>query len=241
VTSKIGKRNKCVKRKKGIIIMKMPDYKQYGEAMYDQSTPKPLPKVSYSKHESDLDLQPSERNPLLLLGLGLAGGALIGAAILFIVMPNYNQMVEKKVEEPVITAQIVPQPVVIAPPPVQPKVEMVAPIVVTPPPPPPAVVIEAPKRPAITLPQAEITSLVTKAKQAIKEGDISLARALLQRAATANDGGALLMLGETYDPNMLKQWGVRGIKADAEKAKDFYFKAEFMGENEAKSRLRELR
>lgn len=214
--------------------MEMPNYKQYGEAMYDQTAPKPLPKVSYGKHESDLDLQPSERNPLLLLGLGLAGGALIGAAILFIVMPNYNQMVEKKVEEPVITAQITPPVVVVAPPPVQPKIEMVA-TIITPP------LVEPPKRPALTLPQAEITSLVIKAKQAIKEGDISLARALLQRAATANDGGALLMLGETYDPLVLKQWGVRGIKADAEKAKELYFKAEFMGEIEAKSRLLELK
>ena len=51
----------------------------------------------------------------------------------------------------------------------------------------------------------------------------------LAKLLAANEGlasGALVFaLAETYDPNMLAAWGVRGVTADVMKAKALYFKA----------------
>jgi TPR repeat protein len=48
-------------------------------------------------------------------------------------------------------------------------------------------------------------------------------------------------LAETYDPNMLAAWGVRGVTADVMKAKALYFKARDLGIVRAQMRLEQLR
>jgi hypothetical protein len=37
---------------------------------------------------------------------------------------------------------------------------------------------------------------------------------LLERAASSGDARAIFALAETYDPNMLSAWRVRGMKGD---------------------------
>jgi hypothetical protein len=211
----------------------MPDFRAYQEAMYSQDKPevrvqKPQAIPVYLGYEEDLPVR--DRRPAILLGLGLAAGVLIGAAVFFMIMPGLVPTVEKKVEVAKVET----------PPPVAPPVNMNAPVVVEAPPP----IVVAPivvTAPAFTLPRAEINSLLSRAKNAIAEGDISLARSFLERAAKTNDATALLMLGETYDADSLKTWGARGVKADSAKARDYYTKSADAGDALAKTRLERLR
>lgn len=186
----------------------------------------------YSYYSEEDTVVPRKSNNLLILGVGLAGGALIGATIFFMIMPGVVPIIEKKVE----TALILPPVNMVAPPPVE------LPKIVTPP---LAVVetVDTPPQPvkSLTLPKAEILALISRAKNAINEGDISLARTFLVRASNAGDSTSLFMLGETYDANVLKLWGTRGVRADAAKARELYHKALAAGEQSALSRLDNLR
>jgi TPR repeat protein len=60
---------------------------------------------------------------------------------------------------------------------------------------------------------------------------------LLERAADSDDADALLALAETYDPQMLAQWEVIGVKPDIELAKSLYNRAATRGAERAKERL----
>jgi hypothetical protein len=180
---------------------------------------------------SNEDFRPRKSNTLAILGVGLAGGALIGAAIFFMVMPGIVPIIEKKVE----VAAVLPPVNMVAPPQQElPKVILPPPVIVETVAPPPPVK-------TVTLPKAEILALISRAKNAINEGDISLARTFLERAANAGDSTSLLMLGETYDANILKTWGTRGVKADTMKARELYTRALTAGEPSAISRLDSLR
>jgi hypothetical protein len=64
---------------------------------------------------------------------------------------------------------------------------------------------------------------------ALAQGDVVGSRAYLQRAVEAGDVRAQLALGETYDPAMLVRMGARGIRGDADVARDYYTKALAVG------------
>ncbi len=53
-------------------------------------------------------------------------------------------------------------------------------------------------------------------------------------------GEAALALGATYDPNRLWSLGVFGMVGNAERARQWYLRAEQLGQPEAKERLRVL-
>jgi hypothetical protein len=78
--------------------------------------------------------------------------------------------------------------------------------------------------------------LVDRAEALLKEHDISGARLLLERAAQAGSSRAIFLLAQTYDPNRLAQWHIRGVAGDAEKARDFYARAQAAGFVEAGQR-----
>jgi hypothetical protein len=82
--------------------------------------------------------------------------------------------------------------------------------------------------------------MTKRAARLTESGDIAAARALLERPARAGFGPALYKLAETYDPRMLAQWGVRGIKGDPAKARDLYTKALQGGVVEARDRLGDI-
>lgn len=74
----------------------------------------------------------------------------------------------------------------------------------------------------------------------VGRGDIRSAREVLSRPAAADDPGAILALGETFDPNMLAAWGVRDVAPDVAVAKALYAKALLAGMDRARTRLEAL-
>jgi hypothetical protein len=82
--------------------------------------------------------------------------------------------------------------------------------------------------------------MTKRAARLTESGDIAAARALLERPARAGFGPAIYKLAETYDPRMLAQWGVRGIRGDLAKARDLYTKALQGGVVEARDRLGDI-
>ena len=59
----------------------------------------------------------------------------------------------------------------------------------------------------------------TKAAQAIRTGDIAGARLVLERAQEGGDVTAIYALAQTFDPRVLQQMRVQGLKGDATKAR----------------------
>jgi hypothetical protein len=79
--------------------------------------------------------------------------------------------------------------------------------------------------------------LVEEARQRVERGDVAAARDLLGKAETEPSGLLLFTLAETYDPNMLAAWGMRGISADIARAKALYAAALALGYAAARQRL----
>jgi len=103
---------------------------------------------------------------------------------------------------------------------------------------------QAEEAPAAAVPPARsgltpagVTAYTALARAKIQQGDIAAARRLLERAADGDDADALLALAETYDPRMLAQWGVIGVKPNVELAKTLYNKAGIRGAKRARERL----
>ena len=86
----------------------------------------------------------------------------------------------------------------------------------------------------------EIGRLIQRGQQLLQSGDIAPARLMLQRAAMAGSAQAALVLGGTYDPDVLREAGVLGFAANPEKAREWYQKALELGANEASRRLDRL-
>jgi hypothetical protein len=70
--------------------------------------------------------------------------------------------------------------------------------------------------------------LVQRAEELLRSGDVSGARLFLERASQSNDRRALLLLAQTYDPRVLLERGVRGIRGDAKVANELYIRAEML-------------
>jgi hypothetical protein len=83
----------------------------------------------------------------------------------------------------------------------------------------------------------EIKLFITRGEQLMATGDVVAARIVLQRASESDDANAALALGAAYDPNVLARLGVVGIRADLEKARTWYQKAEALGSPDARRRL----
>jgi hypothetical protein len=90
------------------------------------------------------------------------------------------------------------------------------------------------------LPRDELASMLQRADDFIKSGDLSSARLLLQRAAEAGDAHAALTLASTFDPNVLKALGFQDAAADVAKAELWYERAMKFGSAEAPQRLQRL-
>jgi hypothetical protein len=90
------------------------------------------------------------------------------------------------------------------------------------------------------LDQDEIDTLIRRGEAFILQGDFAAARLMLQRAAEAGNGRAAVMLGATYDPVMLRRVGVVGLKAEPERAREWYERAVALGSSEASARMAEL-
>jgi hypothetical protein len=146
----------------------------------------------------------------------------------------------------------VPAPVVVTePPPAQ--VPVPAPVVVTEPPPaqvpvPAPVVATREPTPQQRVPDFvtrhldadELVSMLRRADDLIKSGDLSSARLLLRRVAEAGDARAAFTLAGTFDPNVLKALGLQDGTPDIALARLWYERAAQLGSADAPRRLQQL-
>ena len=87
----------------------------------------------------------------------------------------------------------------------------------------------------------KVAAYMAQARHKIEQGDIAAARRLLERASGSDKAEVWFALAETYDPKMLAQWGVLGVKPDLEKARALYRNARAFGDQGARERLLALR
>jgi len=83
--------------------------------------------------------------------------------------------------------------------------------------------------------------IVKRADALLRSGDVSGARLLLEHATQAGNAQAAFMLAETFDPNVLSQIGVLGIRGDAAKARELYARALSLGVRQAGERMQALK
>ena len=86
----------------------------------------------------------------------------------------------------------------------------------------------------------EVAALLKRGEGFIASGDLASARLVLQRAAEAGEAQAALSLAGTYDPIALEKLGLQGQKADIEKARTWYQRAQELGSAAAPGRLQLL-
>lgn len=72
-------------------------------------------------------------------------------------------------------------------------------------------------------------------------GDLASARLFYERAADAGNADAALMVGRTFDPTVLAQSGLRGVRGDNAKAATWYRRAAALGAPEAERLLGALK
>jgi TPR repeat protein len=99
---------------------------------------------------------------------------------------------------------------------------------------------QSPAKPAVTLDDEEISTLVKRGHTFLKDGDFAAARLLFERAADAGSAEAALALGSTYDPLVIKRLGAIAVKPDIENARKWYKIAVDRGSTAAKLQLANL-
>jgi hypothetical protein len=87
---------------------------------------------------------------------------------------------------------------------------------------------------------AEPDVILAEVRRSMTAGDIETARLLLAHPVSTGQGEAILLLGETFDPNVLAALGTRGVAADVSRARLLYEEADKRGAASAAMRLRGL-
>jgi hypothetical protein len=86
----------------------------------------------------------------------------------------------------------------------------------------------------------ETSALIKLGQDFLKNGELSSARLLLQRAAKAGSAAAALSLGETFDPFLIQRLGAIGVQPEVAKAREWYQRAAQLGSNTAAEHLAKL-
>jgi formylglycine-generating enzyme required for sulfatase activity len=89
--------------------------------------------------------------------------------------------------------------------------------------------------------QTSQNHVIARASRRLESGDVLGARDILLEAEDGSQGPVFFALAETYDPNMLTAWGVRGVAADVARARALYRKALSLGVASALGRLEALK
>jgi hypothetical protein len=89
-------------------------------------------------------------------------------------------------------------------------------------------------------PPANEQMLMTRANETFKKGDVSGARVIYEYLAMQGSAAAAMAMGDSYDPQVLKKLVVKGLEPDLKKARQWYEKAEQLGNAEARNRLNAL-
>lgn len=79
--------------------------------------------------------------------------------------------------------------------------------------------------------------LLARAQTLVNDGELLRAREILSEGILADNPKAAFVLAETFDPNILAATGVRGIRAEVERARMLYGKALAGGVTAARKRL----
>jgi hypothetical protein len=87
---------------------------------------------------------------------------------------------------------------------------------------------------------AEKKRMADDAAQAIRDGDLAKARAILETSLAAGDEAAVFALAQTYDPVILSAMKIASPPADGKKARELYEKAQAAGIADARRRLAAL-
>ena len=95
---------------------------------------------------------------------------------------------------------------------------------------------------ALPLPEeaGETGQLIARGNERMEIGDIAAARLLFELAAESGSPVAATAVGRSYDPVYFIRVGVRGVKPDAAKAKEWYEKAVSGGDRTAERDLNNL-
>ncbi len=83
-------------------------------------------------------------------------------------------------------------------------------------------------------------AMIARGNSLLEEGDIASARSFYERAYRLGNERAARPLARTYDPLVLKSLGVKGLRADPEKALAWYAKARTAGEEEVAADIEAL-
>jgi hypothetical protein len=96
-------------------------------------------------------------------------------------------------------------------------------------------------RPSIVqLSPQRISNLVARGVEFLKDGNFAAARLMWRPAADAGHPEAALLLGATYDPVVLAELGVFGLRSDRSAARAWYERAVESGSTEASRRIERL-
>lgn len=123
------------------------------------------------------------------------------------------------------------------PTPVLPRLEVVPPPKAQPVPPPPQSAVRPPMSDET---RARAQRLYDQGTKHLGDGNIAVARNYFSRAADLGHAASALRIAETYDPNTLAALNVRGVRPNAEEARNWYEKARDLGARDAEDRLRRL-
>ena len=83
----------------------------------------------------------------------------------------------------------------------------------------------------------QAATLMQRAEALVANGDVTAARLILQRLAQGKDARAAYLLAKTYDPAVMRELGIIGIKPEPEKAKAWYEQAQSWGLPETERQL----
>src|SRR5215218_2893020 len=78
---------------------------------------------------------------------------------------------------------------------------------------------------------ADLEAGLKRVRELIRIGDIAGARLILERGTASDHAATLFALAQTYDPLELERWRVIGPKADPNRAKHLYERANLGGRN----------
>jgi len=79
----------------------------------------------------------------------------------------------------------------------------------------------------------DVPALMSRGDAYLAAGDLASARLFYERAADAGNADAALMVGQTFDPTVLAQSGLRGVRGDSATAATWYRRAAALGAPEA--------
>ncbi len=96
---------------------------------------------------------------------------------------------------------------------------------------------QPPLMPAPTMSAAEQDVLLSRVTGLLRQGDIGAARAILNRLVREKNAKAAYILAQSYDPQVLRQSKVVGLRGDVPMARNLYEQALQGGVTEAKAAL----